>query len=90
MSDLASELFPFPPAPGFEALEQLARTNPIIYELYRKHRLGQLDKEHFMVACVLALAEESDRLRDELNLLISITKSRGDLGLLGRESPNGD
>ena len=85
MSDLASELFPFPPAPGFEALEQLARTNPIVYGLYRKHRMGQLDREHFMVACVLALSEESDRMRDELNLLINTTRSSCVFDQLGRE-----
>lgn len=80
MSDLASQLFPFPPAPGMEAIIELARTSPIVYALYRKYQSGVLDWEHCLVACVLALSDESDRLRDELNLLINMTKAPGNIG----------
>ena len=80
MSDLASQLFPFPPAPGAEAIIELARTNPVVYALYRKYQSGVLDWEHCLIACVLALAEESNQRRAELELLTNMTKSPGYFG----------
>jgi len=80
MSDLASQLFPVPPAPGAEAIIELARTNPTVYALYRRYQTGALDWEHCLIACVLALAEENGHLRDELYMLINMTKAPGDFG----------
>jgi len=74
MSDLASQLFPVPPAPGAEAIIELARTNSTVYALYRRYQTGALDWEHCLIACVLALAEENGRQRDELHLLINMTR----------------
>lgn len=55
----------------------MARTDPVVANALSLFHRGRLDWEHCLIACIVALSEQSQRQREELTLYINMTKAPG-------------